>query len=131
MNISRENMQDTRLMEKLSTAVVRRVLRFLDQQAKKDSDKFDKFCKGYSYYLKVGIIEDKENNHGRHKDDILKLLRFECSQRSKGEVISMEEYVTTSKDGQKNIYYFTCPDRQTGLSSPYMEQFIQRNRNVL
>merc|ERR1711935_1202402 len=33
--------------------------------------------------------------------------------------------------GQKNIYYFTVPDRQTGMSSPYMEQFIQRERNVL
>jgi len=131
MNISRENMQDSRLMEKLSMAVTRRVLRFLDQQAKKDPVKFDKFFKGYSYYLKAGIIEDKEANFSRHKDDILKLLRFECSQKSKGEVTSLEEYVSSSKEGQKNIYYFTCPDRQTALSSPYMEQFIQRGRNVL
>lgn len=131
MNISRENMQDTRLMEKLSMAVVRRIIRFLDQQAKKDPEKYAKFFKGYSYYLKAGIIEDKEANNSRHKDDILKLLRFECSERSKGEVVSMEEYVTTAKEGQKNIYYFCCPDRQTAMSSPYMEQFIQRQRNVL
>mmetsp|Transcript_159208 Transcript_159208/g.296816 ORF Transcript_159208/g.296816 Transcript_159208/m.296816 type:complete len:750 (-) Transcript_159208:83-2332(-) len=131
MNISRENMQDTRLMEKLSMAVVRRILRFMDQQAKKDPEKYAKFFKGYSYYLKAGIIEDKEANNSRHKDDILKLLRFECSERSKGDVLSMEEYVSTSKEGQKNIYYFCCPDRQTGMSSPYMEQFIQRQRNVL
>jgi len=131
MNISRENMQDSRLMEKLSMAVTRRILRFLDQQAKKDPEKYTKFFKGYSYYLKAGIIEDKEGNFSRHKDDILKLLRFECSQKGKGELVSMEEYVATAKDGQKNIYYFTCPDRQTGMSSPYMEQFIQRNRNVI
>merc|ERR1719161_2576826 len=131
MNISRENMQDSRLMEKLSMAVVRRVLRFLDQQAKKDPEKYQKFFKGYSYYLKAGIIEDKEGNYSRHKDDILKLLRFECSQKEKGEMLSLEEYVSTSKEGQKNIYYFTCPDRNTALSSPYMEQFLQRERNVL
>jgi len=131
MNISRENMQDSRLMEKLSMAVVRRMLRFLDQQAKKDPEKYVKFFKGYSYYLKAGIIEDKEGNYSRHKDDILKLLRFECSQKEKGEMLSLEEYVSTSKDGQKNIYYFTCPDRNTALSSPYMEQFLQRGRNVL
>merc|ERR1719506_1861325 len=77
MNISRENMQDSRLMEKLSMPVVKRILRFLDQQAKKDKEKYAKFFKGYSYYLKAGIIEDKEGNHSRHKDDILKLLRFE------------------------------------------------------
>jgi TNF receptor-associated protein 1 len=131
MNISRESMQDSRLMEKLSMAVVKRILRFLDQQAKKDPEKFNKFFKGYSYYLKAGIIEDKEGNYSRHKDDILKLMRFEASQRPKGEMMSLEEYVKTSKDGQNNIYYFTVPDRQTGMSSPYMEQFIKRERNVL
>jgi len=131
MNISRESMQDTRLVEKLSMAVVRRILRFLDQQAKKDQEKYSKFFKAYSYYLKAGIIEDKEANFSRHKDDILKLLRFECSNKPKGEAISLEEYISTSKDGQKNIYYFCVPDRQTGLSSPYMEQFVKRERNVL
>jgi len=131
MNISRENMQDSRLMEKLSMAVVRRILRFLDQQAKKEPEKYAKFFKGYSYYLKAGIIEDKEANYSRHKDDILKLLRFECSQKSKGEFMSLEEYLSSAKEGQKNIYYFTCPDRQTGMSSPYMEQFLKRERNVL
>jgi len=131
MNISRESMQDSRLMEKLSMAVVKRILRFLDQNAKKDPEKYAKFFKGYSYYLKAGIIEDKEGNFSRHKDDILKLLRFESSMRPKGELLSLEEYVTTAKDGQKNIYYFTVPDRHTGMTSPYMEQFIQRERNVL
>jgi len=131
MNISRENMQDSRLMEKLSMAVTRRILRFLNDKAKKEPEKYTKFFKGYSYYLKAGIIEDKEGNYSRHKDDILKLLRFECSQKEKGELLSLEEYVSTSKEGQKNIYYFTVPDRQTALSSPYMEQFLQRNRNVI
>merc|ERR1719373_357492 len=58
-------------------------------------------------------------------------MRFECSSKDKGSLISLDEYLQTAKDGQKNIYYFCCPDRQTGLSSPYMEQFLQRNRNVL
>merc|ERR1719382_1245865 len=131
MNISRENMQDSRLMEKLSMAIMRRMLRFLDTQAKKEPEKYTKFFKGYSYYLKAGIIEDKEGNFSRHKDDLLKLLRFECSQKPKGEVLSLEEYCSTSKEGQKNIYYFTCSDRNTAMASPYMEQFVQRERNVL
>lgn len=131
INISRENMQDTRLMEKLSMAIVRRILRFLDQQAKRDPEKYEKFFKGYSYYLKAGVIEDKEANFGRHKDDILKLLRFECSNKEKGEMLSLQEYVDTAKDEQKNIYYFCCPNRDTAMSSPYMEQMIKRQRNVL
>merc|ERR1712190_261564 len=102
--------------------------RFLDTQAKKEPEKYAKFFKAYSYYLKAGIIEDKEGNFSRHKDDLMKLLRFECSQKEKGEVVSLQDYVDTSKDGQKNIYYFTAPDRQTALTSPYMEQFLQRER---
>jgi len=131
MNISRENMQDTRLMEKLSMAVVRKLLRFLIQQAKKDEEKYTKFFKNYSYYLKAGMIEDKEQNHSRHRDDLTKLLRFECSKKGSGELISLDEYITMSRDGQQNIYYFCCPDRKTGMSSPFMEQFIQRDRNIL
>jgi len=115
----------------LSMAVVRRILRFLDQQSKRDVEKYAKFFKAYSYYLKAGVIEDKEANFSRHKDDILKLLRFECSNNAKDELVSLEEYLSAAKDGQKNIYYFCVPDRQTGLSSPYMEQFIKRERNVL
>lgn len=131
MNISRENMQDSRLMEKLSTAVVRRILRFLDQNAKKDPEKYAKFFKAYSFYMKAGIVEDKEGNAGRHRDDLVKLLRFECSRKDKGNLISLEDYMSNAKEGQQNIYYFSCPDRNTALSSPYMEQFLQRDRNVL
>merc|ERR1712050_188911 len=90
MNISRENMQDTRLMQRLSMAVVRRILRFLDKEAKKDEEKYMKFFQGYSYWIKAGLLEDKDANFSRHKDDLLKLLRFECSQKDKGEVISLE-----------------------------------------
>merc|ERR1712176_1598870 len=39
--------------------------------------------------------------------------------------------IASAKEGQQNIYYFCVPDRQTAMSSPYMEQFLQRERNVL
>merc|ERR1719159_1890048 len=71
MNISRENMQDTRLMEKLSSAVVRRVLRFFDDESRKDPEKYAKFFRNYAYSIKAGIIDDKEGNFSRHKDDLL------------------------------------------------------------
>jgi TNF receptor-associated protein 1 len=48
LNISRESMQDSRLMARLSQAVVKRFLRFLDQESKKDPEKYDKFYKNYS-----------------------------------------------------------------------------------
>lgn len=141
LNVSRESMQDSRLMQKLSLAVVRRFLRFLDQQAKKDSEKYLKFYKNYSYYLKCGLIEDR-NTGGRHKDELTKLLRFDCTTLPDTEVgkrlISFQEYVdefmvsnkeTGSK--QKQIYYYCCPNRATAMESPYLEQLIARKRPVL
>jgi len=131
LNISRENMQDTRLMGKLSAAVVRRFLKFLDRQSKNEPEKYLTFIKNYAYYIKIGLIDDKDNNNARLKDDLVRLLRYECTNKESGEVISLEDYVDSAKEGQKNIYYLCAPDRKTALSSPHMEQFSARNRNVI
>jgi len=133
MHISRESMQDTRLQRKLGNAVVKRFLKFLDQQSKLDAEKFGKFYENYSHFLKIGLIHDREpgENNGKFKDDLLRLLRFECTNKESKEMITLQGYVDSAKEGQKNIYYFCAPDRKTALASPYMEQFAERNRNVL
>merc|ERR1719247_3801868 len=131
MNISHENMQDTRLMEKLSAAVVRRVLRFLDDESRKDPEKYAKFYRGYSYYLKAGLLEDQQLTNGRHKDQIVKLMRFESSQQEKGKLISLQEYVDSCKDEQKNIYYTYATSRDVAMASPFIETFNARRRPVL
>jgi TNF receptor-associated protein 1 len=131
MNISRENMQDTRLMEKLSAAVVRRLLRFFDDSSRKDPEKYAKFFKNYSYYIKAGLLEDAQSTNGRHKDQIVKLLRFECSEQEKGKLISLQEYVDSCNDEQKNIYYHTSSSRDVAMNSPFMETFTKRKRPVL
>merc|ERR1719247_2212489 len=131
MNISRENMQDTRLMEKLSGAVVRRVLRFFDDESRKDPEKYAKFFKNYSYYVKAGLLEDQQLTNGRHKDQIVKLLRFESSQEEKGKLISLQEYVDSCKEEHKNIYYIYSTSRETAMASPFLESFLKRQRPVL
>merc|ERR1719353_1998157 len=131
MNISRENMQDTRLMEKLSGAVVRRVLRFFDDESRKDPEKFAKFYKNYAYYVKAGLLEDQQQTNGRHKDQIVKLLRFESSQTEKGKLMSFQEYVDSCKEEQKNIYSLYSTSRETAMASPFLENFLKRKRPVL
>lgn len=144
LNVSRESMQDTRLLEKLSIAVVRRFLKHLERESKKDPARYLTFYKNYSYYLKAGLLEDKTGGGGRHKDDLLKLLRFDCTNIKGDEVgtklISLQEYVdqyrvknsnsSTGKE-QKQIYYYCCPSRETAMNSPYMEDMIARKRPVL
>lgn len=117
-------------MDKISLAVVRRFLSFLNKESTKDPAKYLKFYKNYAYYLKAGLIEDREFG-SRHKDSLTKLLRFETTEKGTGEMISLDEYVAGNKEEQKNIYYFSAPNRETALASPYLEQFLKRGRNVL
>ena len=58
LNISRETMQDTSLMQKLNKVLTSRFLKFLDEQAEKDPATYDKFYAEYQRFLKEGIVTD-------------------------------------------------------------------------
>jgi TNF receptor-associated protein 1 len=61
LNISREGYQDTSLIMKLKNVLTRRVLKLLDDEAKKDADKYNKWFKDFEMFLKEGLTVDPEN----------------------------------------------------------------------
>ncbi|KAL8439554.1 hypothetical protein Efla_002276 [Eimeria flavescens] len=130
LNVSREHVQDTQLQRKLSNVLVRRILKFLSEQAKADPGKYNSFYAKYSQNIKEGILEDAHSG-GTYKDMLLPLLRFECSTTEPGVLMTLEEYVEKMPATQKHIYYYCVSDRQTALASPYMEQFVARQKPVL
>jgi hypothetical protein len=71
LNISRETMQDSLLMRKLSTVLAKRVVKFLQERAKIDQAAFISFYQEFGQYLKEGVYTDFDNKH-----EIAKLLRF-------------------------------------------------------
>lgn len=126
LNISRESMQDTALLRKLSNAVVKRILRFFIDEARKDADKFAKFYKNYSTYFKAGLLEDIRVNSGAvHKEQLMKLLRFElvnpADAAKPNQLVSLQEYVDRVGEDQKSIYYINAPSRGAAQTSPYMD----------
>lgn len=127
LNISRENMQDSVLMDKLSRVVVTKILKTLESEASKDEDKYLQFYKNYSYNLKEGVLEDSTKN--QYKNILMNLLRFFSVNENK--YISLKEYVNKFKSGQKNIYYFSANNKNVALSSPYMEPFKKEKIDVL
>ncbi|PFH38800.1 putative heat shock protein 75 [Besnoitia besnoiti] len=130
LNVSRENMQNSILIEKLSQILVRRVLKFLDDQSRSDPEKYLDFYRKYAQHLKEGVLDDA--HHGsKYKDNLLKLLRFQTSETAAGELISLDKYLEMVKPGQQNIYFYCCPARETAMASPYMEQFKEWKRPVL
>ncbi|SOV15537.1 heat shock protein 90, putative [Plasmodium gaboni] len=127
LNISRENMQDSSLIDKLSRVVVSKILKTLEREADLNEEKYLKFYKNYNYNLKEGVLEDSNKNY--YKNTLMNLLRFYSINQNK--FISLKEYVNNFKGNQKNIYYFSANDKNVALNSPYMEPFKKQNIDVL
>jgi TNF receptor-associated protein 1 len=126
LNISRETMQDSALLQKLNKVLTGRFLKFLDEQAGKDPVHYDKFYSEFGRFLKEGVITDFA-----HRETLAKLLRFESSTTSPGQKTSLAEYVSRMPEGQKEIFYLLAPNREAAQSSPYFEVFAARKFEVL
>ncbi|HXI73484.1 MAG TPA: molecular chaperone HtpG [Verrucomicrobiae bacterium] len=126
LNISRETMQDTSLMQKLNKVLTGRFLKFLDEQSEKEVDAYEKFYTEYQRFLKEGIVTDFT-----HKDALGKLLRFESSSLDKGKLTSLADYVKRMASEQKEIYCLLAANREAAEASPYFEVFKERKWEVL
>jgi len=126
LNISRETMQDTALMQKLNQVLTGRFLKFLDEQSEKEAEAYDKFYHEYQRFLKEGVVTDFA-----HKESLGKLLRFESSTLDQGKLTSLADYVQRMPAEQKEIYCLLAPNRAAAESSPYFEVFKERKFEVL
>src|SRR5688572_15573619 len=126
LNISRETMQDKALVDKLNKVITKRFLKFLDDEAKNRPDAYNEFYTEFGVFLKEGAAIDYT-----HKDQIVKLLRFESSLTEKGKTTSLADYVSRMGTDQKEIYYLIGPNRAAIESGPYLEGFKARNLEVL
>jgi len=126
LNISRETMQDSSLLQRLNKVLTSRFLKFLDEQAEKDPALYEKFYTEYQKFLKEGIVTDFT-----HKDALAKLLRYESSSNDAGKTTSLHEYVKRMGEEQTEIYWLMAPNRAAAESSPYFEVFKERKLEVL
>jgi len=126
LNISRETMQDTSLMQKLNKVLTGRFLKFLDEQSEKEAATYEKFYAEYHRFLKEGVVTDFT-----HKEALGKLLRYESSALEKDTQTSLADYVKRMSSEQKEIYCLLTPNRAAAESSPYFEVFRERKFEVL
>ncbi len=125
LNISRESMQDSALLSKLSRVVTKRVIRHLSDRSKKKPGDYEAIWKEFGIYLKEGIASDFE-----YRDDLAPLLRFESSQTEKRQTTSLDEYVSRMSEDQKGIYFISGHSREAVENSPYIEVLKARNIEV-
>ena len=126
LNISRETMQDSTLIQRLNQVLSGRLLKFLEEQAEKDPPQYDKFYQQYGRFLKEGIVTAYS-----HHAALGKLLRYESSALPKGQRTSLADYVKRMAADQKEIFYLLAPNREAAEASPYYEVFQARKFEVL
>ena len=126
LNISRQALQDSALVAKLKKVVTKRFLKFLEEQAQADPEKYQEFWGNFGQFFKEGMTTDYAY-HG----EIAKLLRFESSKSDPGKLISLADYAGRMQEGQKDIYYINGPSRAAIEAGPYVEAFKKQDIEVI
>lgn len=126
LNISRESMQDSSLIQKLNKVITKRFLKTLEEKAKKEPEVYNEFWSNFGLFLKEGVTTDYT-----HRDQLLGLLRYESSYTEAATTTSLSDYLSRAPEGQKEIYYLFGPSREAIESGPYIEAFKARNIEVL
>ena len=93
LNISRETYQDSSLIIKLRNVVTRRVLKLLEDEMKRDPEKYDKWFEEFQQFLKEGLMADSEN-----KEQLLKLMRYAGTWSDSS--VSLDDYLKKMKPTQ-------------------------------
>jgi len=125
LNVSRETIQNTRLIKQLGLAIRKRVLRDLRKLAEQDPESYLVFWKQFGPFFKEGLPSDPES-----KEEILPYLRF-YSSSSDGELTTLDAYVERMKDDQSEIYYLLGDDPTSVAFSPHLDPFKSKKLEVL
>lgn len=127
LNVSREILQETKQVEAIRAACVKRCLGMLEKLAADDKPAYQDFWREFGLVLKEGPIEDFAN-----KEQIAKLLRF-ASTKGNGATqdVSLDDYIGRMVEGQDKIYYITASSYNAAFNSPHLEIFRKKNIEVL
>jgi molecular chaperone HtpG len=127
LNVSREILQGNKVIDKIKSASVKRILSTLEKMAKNKPEEYSKFWETFGMVMKEGVVEDFAN-----KDKIANLLRFASTDNNlETQTVSLSDYVGRMKKEQKHIYYVTAETFTAAKGSPHLEMFNDKNIEVL
>eukprot|EP00193_Tetraselmis_chui_P017455 CAMPEP_0177787150 /NCGR_PEP_ID=MMETSP0491_2-20121128/21318_1 /TAXON_ID=63592 /ORGANISM="Tetraselmis chuii, Strain PLY429" /LENGTH=785 /DNA_ID=CAMNT_0019308439 /DNA_START=138 /DNA_END=2495 /DNA_ORIENTATION=+ len=126
LNVSREILQENRIVRLIKKQLVKRTLDTLKQlSSDEDQSKYNTFFEAFGRNLKLGLIEDKDNTK-----ILADLVRFHSS-KSGDDKISFQKYVEGMKEGQKAIYFMAAENKAQAEAAPFVEDLVKRGYEVL
>lgn len=125
LNVSREILQQNRILNNIRSASVKKLLSEFKKLAETDKEKYETFITEYNRPLKEGLYSDYE-----HRDELLELIRFRTT-HEENTWTSLADYVQRMKEGQKAIYYITGGDEKALRQSPHLEAYKAKGLEVL
>lgn len=127
LNVSRELVQATPIIEKIKRTLVRRISSELSDLAENKPDTYQTFWKEFGGFIKEGLATDPDSK-GKFTD----LLRFTSSKsKDAGDLVSLSQYASRMKSDQTEIYYIIGDDYNVVSRSPHLEYFKKHDIEVL
>ena len=127
LNVSREILQRNKIIDSIRSGCTKKILDMLGNIAGNDKEKYAKFWKEFGRVMKEGVIDDPER-----REDLAKLFRFASTYDDEQEqTVSLQDYISRMKEGQKTIYYITSENFATAKNSPHLEIFRKKGIEVL
>ncbi len=124
LNVSREILQQNRILANIKSGSVKKILGEIDRMAKNESEKFENFYKEFGRCIKEGLYTDFAN-----RDQLLELVRFKSTKSDK--LVSLSEYKDRMQADQKAIFYILGEDEAILRNSPLIEKFKKKDIEVL
>lgn len=124
LNVSRETVQNNRIMRQLGKTIQKRIFRELEKLEEENPEKYATFWQEFGRAFKEGIATDAVA-----KEDVLPFLRYRTSAVEGW--VSLDEYVGRMKEGQEAIYYVVGDDAKSIANSPHLDPFKARGLEVL
>lgn len=126
LSLSRQAIQESAMINKIRTTITKQVLNQLDKMADKDPERYITFWQEHGKVFKLGYTDIA------NKETFARLLRFNASWHGgETELASLDEYIERMKEGQKEIYFISGPNRENITANPHLELFRNKGLDVL
>ncbi|MBE2221508.1 MAG: molecular chaperone HtpG [Anaerolineae bacterium] len=125
LNVSRETVQNNRLMMQLGKMIRKRILRELKTMSEKEPEKYEQFWQENGRSLKEGLATDPTA-----KEDVQPFFRY-YSSKSDNKLTSLDEYIERMPETQEEIYYVLGDNKTTVANSPHLDPFKAQDLEVL